>query len=34
MPNTAESILEQIGAEKINKGKPLFPRIDTKPAGK
>jgi len=28
MPATAESILEQIGKEKIKKGKPLFPRID------
>jgi len=27
MPHTAESILEQIGKEKIKKGKPLFPRI-------
>jgi methionyl-tRNA synthetase len=28
MPKTAASILEQIGKEKIKKGKPLFPRID------
>ena len=34
MPQTAESILEQAGTDKINKGKPLFPRIDTKPADK
>jgi len=27
MPHTAESILKQIGKEKIKKGKPLFPRI-------
>lgn len=30
MPQTAESILEQVGEERIVKGKPLFPRIDTK----
>jgi methionyl-tRNA synthetase len=30
MPQTAESILEQIGQDKVNKGKPLFPRIDLK----
>jgi len=29
MPRTAESIKEQIGTDKIKKGKPLFPRIDT-----
>lgn len=28
MPQTAESIEEQIGTDKIKKGKPLFPRID------
>ena len=28
MPQTAELIKEQIGAEKISKGKPLFPRIE------
>ena len=28
MPKTAESIKEQIGLDKIKKGKPLFPRID------
>ncbi|MFH0771496.1 MAG: methionine--tRNA ligase [Candidatus Omnitrophota bacterium] len=28
IPKTAESIKEQIGKEKINKGKPLFPRIE------
>jgi len=28
MPQTAESIKEQIGLDKIKKGKPLFPRID------
>ena len=28
MPQTAESILRQIGNEKVSKGKPLFPRID------
>ena len=31
MPGTAESILEQIGKDRIQKGKPLFPRIDLKP---
>lgn len=30
MPRTAEAIREQIGSEKINKGKPLFPRIEKK----
>ena len=30
MPDTANSILEQIGDAFIKKGKPLFPRIDTK----
>ena len=29
MPQTAESIKGQIGLDKIKKGKPLFPRIDT-----
>ena len=29
MPQTAESIKEQLGKDKIKKGKPLFPRIDT-----
>ncbi|MFH1339095.1 MAG: methionine--tRNA ligase [Candidatus Omnitrophota bacterium] len=28
MPQTAESIVQQLGKEKIKKGKPLFPRID------
>ncbi|MDD5155584.1 MAG: methionine--tRNA ligase [Candidatus Omnitrophica bacterium] len=28
MPRTAESIKAQLGSDKINKGKPLFPRID------
>lgn len=28
MPQTAESIKEQLGKDKIKKGKPLFPRID------
>ena len=28
MPNTAKSILEQIGKDAIKKGKPLFPRIE------
>jgi len=28
MPNTAKSILEQIGKDTIKKGNPLFPRID------
>jgi len=28
MPQTAESIMQQLGQDKINKGKPLFPRID------
>jgi methionyl-tRNA synthetase len=28
MPQTAELILEQIGTERIKKGKPLFPRLD------
>jgi methionyl-tRNA synthetase len=31
MPNTAMSILQQVGEDKINKGKPLFPRL---PAGR
>ncbi len=30
MPRTAQSIKEQIGNEKINKGQPLFPRIEQK----
>ncbi|MFC1658205.1 methionine--tRNA ligase [Candidatus Omnitrophota bacterium] len=30
MPQTAESIKKQLGRDKIKKGKPLFPRIDTK----
>ena len=30
MPDTAESIRGQLGTDKINKGNPLFPRIDTK----
>jgi methionyl-tRNA synthetase len=29
MPQTAESILRQIGQNQIEKGQPLFPRIDT-----
>jgi methionyl-tRNA synthetase len=29
MPHTAASIREQLGQDKIKKGKPLFPRIDT-----
>lgn len=29
MPQTADSIKEQLGPDKIKKGKPLFPRIDT-----
>jgi methionyl-tRNA synthetase len=29
MPHTADSITEQLGEDKIKKGKPLFPRIDT-----
>lgn len=29
MPQTAASIEEQLGKERIKKGKPLFPRIDT-----
>jgi hypothetical protein len=28
MPQTAEFIKDQIGLDKIKKGKPLFPRID------
>jgi len=31
MPQTANSIREQLGADKIKKGKPLFPRIENKP---
>jgi len=31
MPDTAEAIMEQIGADVIKKGKPLFPRIDPSP---
>jgi len=31
MPQTAESIKEQLGKDKIKKGKPLFPRIDLTP---
>ena len=30
MPDTAASIKEQIGQDTINKGKPLFPRIEIK----
>ena len=30
MPQTAAAILEQFGEDRIKKGKPLFPRIDTK----
>ncbi|MDO8663034.1 MAG: methionine--tRNA ligase [Candidatus Omnitrophota bacterium] len=30
MPLTSESIIQQIGEEKIKKGNPLFPRIETK----
>jgi methionyl-tRNA synthetase len=29
MPQTAASITQQLGSDKANKGKPLFPRIDT-----
>ncbi len=29
MPQTAESIKEQIGIDKIKKGKPLFPRLES-----
>ena len=28
MPQTAQAIKEQVGRDKIQKGKPLFPRID------
>jgi methionyl-tRNA synthetase len=28
MPDAARSINQQIGADKINKGSPLFPRIE------
>jgi methionyl-tRNA synthetase len=31
MPETAESILQQLGQDKIEKGKPLFPRIEINP---
>jgi methionyl-tRNA synthetase len=31
MPQTAASIKEQLGEDKIKKGKPLFPRIDLTP---
>ncbi len=31
LPNTAESILEQLGQGAIKKGNPLFPRIEKKP---
>lgn len=30
MPQTADSIIQQIGQDKIKKGNPLFPRIDIK----
>ena len=30
MPKTAESIFQQLGGKEINKGNPLFPRIETK----
>jgi methionyl-tRNA synthetase len=30
MPQTSESIIEQLGRDKVKKGKPLFPRIETK----
>ncbi|MDD4893694.1 MAG: methionine--tRNA ligase [Candidatus Omnitrophica bacterium] len=33
MPQTAESIKEQMGQDKINKGKPLFPRIENPKPG-
>jgi len=33
MPQTAESIKEQLGKDKIKKSKPLFPRIDIKKSG-
>jgi methionyl-tRNA synthetase len=29
MPGTSESIREQLGTDRVKKGKPLFPRIDT-----
>ena len=32
MPSTAQSILDQLGAGRISKGSPLFPRIDSKKA--
>jgi methionyl-tRNA synthetase len=28
MPNTSQAILQQIGKDKVSKGKPLFPRIE------
>ena len=28
MPHTAESIIQQLGKDKVKKGKPLFPRIE------
>jgi hypothetical protein len=28
MPQTVESIIEQLGQDKIKKGNPLFPRIE------
>jgi len=31
MPQTSDSIREQLGTDKIKKGKPLFPRIDLTP---
>ena len=30
MPDTAESIIQQLGKDKVKKGEPLFPRIDIK----
>jgi methionyl-tRNA synthetase len=30
MPKTADAIIKQFGKDKVKKGKPLFPRIDTK----
>ncbi|MCM8763055.1 MAG: class I tRNA ligase family protein, partial [Candidatus Omnitrophica bacterium] len=33
MPATAQSIIQQLGGEKIQKGRPLFPRIDIRNTG-
>jgi len=32
MPQTAQAILDQLGSDRIRKGSPLFPRIDSKKA--